>query len=147
MPIMDTFEKQRKIFSIDAVLMLLAAVSLAVVVPRLLQETSTGSIPMAAVIATSIAGGIRLLILLAFLYGIRLSKRRRHINREINLAAGIVLLILGFVLMDGAFAYVDSLLFVSIGMFVCVFCDFAVVGISVAALFILKPKKIKQPKA
>jgi len=138
---MDKFEIQRKIFTVDAVLMLLSAVSLAVVIPRLFQEASTDSILKAGAIATSVAMGLRLLILLAFLYGIRLSKRRRHINKEINFAAGFVILILGLVLMDGAFAYLDDLLFVSIGMFVCVFCDFVVALISVAALFILKQKK------
>lgn len=139
--IMDKYEKQRQIFSVDAILMLLGVIALAVVVPKLLQESSTDAIPKAAVIATAVAAGIRLIILLLFLLGIRLSNQKRHINREINLAAGIVLLLLGLVLMDGAFAYADSLEFVSIGMFVCVFCDFAVVGISVAALFILRPKK------
>ena len=143
---MDTYEKQRKIFRIDALLMLVATLALAGVIPRLLQESSTGSIPQEAAIATAAAMGIRMLFLVAFLIGSRLSKRKRHINREINLAAGIVLLLLGLVLMDGAFAYTDSLLFVSIGMFVCIFCDLAVVGISVAALFILKPKRIKQPE-
>ena len=138
---MDKFEIQRKIFTVDAVLMLLSAVSLAVVIPRLFQEASTDSILKAGAIATSVAMGLRLLILLAFLYGIRLSKRRRHINKEINFAAGLVILILGLVLMDGAFACLDDLLFVSIGMFVCVFCDFVVALISVAALFLLKPKK------
>lgn len=138
---MDKFEKQRKIFSIDAVLMLLAALSLAVVIPRLFREASADSILIAGATATTVAMGLRLLFLLAFLIGIRLSKRKRHINKEINIAAGIVIFILGFALMDGAFAYVDRFLFVSIGMFICVFCDFAVVVISVAALFILKPKK------
>ena len=132
---------QRKIFTADAVLMLLAAVSLAVVLPRLFQEASTDSILKAGAIATSVGMGLRLLILLAFLYGIRLSKRRRPVNKEINLAAGIILLILGFMVMDGAFAYLDNLLFVSIGMFVCAFCDLGVVLISVAALFLLRPKK------
>lgn len=138
---MERFEIQRKIFTADAVLMILAAVSLAVVIPRLFQEASIDSILKAGAIATTVAMGLRLLLLLAFLYGIRLSKRRRPVNKEINLAAGIVLLILGFMVMDGAFAYLDNLLFVSIGMFVCAFCDFAVVLISVAALFLLKPKK------
>jgi peptidoglycan/LPS O-acetylase OafA/YrhL len=138
---MEKFEIQRKIFTVFAVLMLLSAVSLAVVIPRLFQEASTDSILKAGAIATSVAMGLRLLILLAFLYGIRLTKRRRHINKEINLAAGIVLLILGFIVMDGAFSYLDKLLFVSIGMFVCAFCDFAVTVISVAALFLLRSKK------
>ena len=66
---------------------------------------------MAAVIATSVAMGIRLLILIAILFGIRVTKRQGRINREINLAAAVVLILLGLVLMDGAFAYVDSLLY------------------------------------
>ena len=140
---MDKFEIQKKIFTIDAVLMLGSVLSLIVVIPRLLQEISIGSIPKVVAIVTPVAAGIRLLILLAFLYGIRLTKRRRHINKEINLAAGIVLLILGYMVFDGAVAYIDNLLFVSIGMFVCVFCDFAVIVVSVAALFLLKPKKKK----
>lgn len=138
---MDTFEKQRKIFSIDAVLMLLAAISLAVVIPRLIQEASTDPTLKGGVIATAVALVLRLLMLLAFLYGIRLTKRRHHINKRKNLDAGIILLILGFIVMDGAFAFLDSLLFVSIGMFVCAFCDFVVTLISGAAFFILKPKK------
>jgi hypothetical protein len=116
---MDKHEMQRRIFTIVAVFML-------------------DGIPKAAAIATSIAMGIRLLILLGILYGIRMTKRKRRINNEINLAVAIALLLLGLVLMDGAFAYVDSLRFVSIGMFVSVFCDFAVVIVSVTALFLLK---------
>jgi len=142
--IMDKYEKQRQIFSIDAILMLLGVIALAVLIPKLLQESSTGMVPKAAVIATAVAAGIRVIILLFFVYGIRLSSQKRRINREVNIAAGIVLLILGLALMDGAFTFADRLVFVSIGMFVCVFCDFAIVGISVAALFILRPKQKKK---
>ena len=144
---MDTYEKKRKIFSIEALLMLVGALALAAVIPTLNQESSAGSIPQAAVIATAAAMGIRLLFALAFLIGARLSKRRRHINKEINVVAGGVILLLGLVLMDGAFAYADSLVYVSIGMFACILFDLAVAGISVASLFILRPKKLKQPEA
>jgi hypothetical protein len=141
---MDRFEKQRRIFTIDAVFLIVSVMALIAVIPRLIQEISPDGIPKAAAIATSVAMGVRLLILLGILYGIRLTKRNRRINNEINLAVAIVLLLLGFVLMDGAFAYADSLLFVSIGMFICVFCDFAVVVVSIVALFQLRKKKQKQ---
>lgn len=143
---MDTYEKQRKIFRIDALLMGVGSLALALAISKLYKESTADSVPMAAVIATTVAMGIRLLFLLAFLVGAGLSKRKRHINREINMAAGVVLLLLGLVLMDGAFAYTDNQILVSVCMFVCVFCDFSVVGISVAALFILRSKKNKQPK-
>ena len=87
------------------------------------------------------AMGIRLLLLVGFLIGIRLTKLKRRINKEINIAAAVVLILLGFVLMDGAFAYADSLVFVSVGMFVSVFFDYAAAVVSIVALFLLRQKK------
>ena len=140
---MDTFEFQRKKFTIVAVLLLFSVVSLIAVIPRLIQEISPDGIPKVAAIATSVAMGIRLLILLGILYGIRLTKRKFRINREINLVTAIVLFLLGFVLIDGAVAYADSLLFVSIGMFVCVFCVFAAAGVLIVAFYLLRKRKKK----
>jgi drug/metabolite transporter (DMT)-like permease len=140
---MDKFEIQRRIFRINVLLMLVSALALIAVIPRLIQETSPDGIPKAAPIATSVAMGIRLLLLVGFLIGIRLTKLKRRINKEINLAAAIVLLLLGFVLMDGAFAYADSLVFVSTGMFISVFCDFTAAVVSIVALFLLRKKKKK----
>ena len=121
--------------------MLASAVALLAVIPRLIRETSPDGIPRAAPIATGVAAGIRLLLLVGFLIGIRLTKLKRRINKEINLAAAVVLILLGFVLMDGAFAYSDSLQFVSAGMFISVICDFAAAVVSIVALFLLRKKK------
>lgn len=96
---------------------------------------------MVAVYATLVAMGIRLLILIGILFGIRATRRKGRINREINIAVAVVLILLGLVLMDGAFAYADSLVYVSIGMFVAVFCDLAAGLVSIIATFRLKPKK------
>lgn len=138
---MDTFEIQRKIFTYVAGLLIISVLALIVVLPRLIQEVSPDGIPKAAPIATAVAAGIRLLIFFGILYGIRLTKRKRRINREINLATAVVLFLLGFVLMDGAFAYADNLVFVSAGMFASVFCDFAAAVVSIVALFLLRKKK------
>jgi hypothetical protein len=138
---MDKFEKQRKIFTIVAILVLLSVVSLIAVIPRMFQEASQGEIPKEAAIATLVGMSVHLLLFFGFLVGIRLTKLRRRINREINLASAVVILLLGFIIMDGAIAYINQLLFVSIGMFLCVFCDLAAALVSVAALFYLKPKK------
>jgi hypothetical protein len=137
---MDKYEMQRRIFTIVAVLMLLSVASLIAVIPRMLQEASQGEIPKQAAIATLIGMSVHLLLFIGFLVGIRLTKRRPRINREINLASAVVLLLLGFIIMDGAFTYINQLLFVSIGMFLCVFGDFSAAVVSVAALFYLKPK-------
>ena len=140
---MDKFEVQKKIFTWVALLELVGILALIAVIPKLLQEISPDGIPKAAPIATSVAMGIRLLIVIAILFGIRVCKRKGRINREINLVTSVVLILLGLLLMDGAFAYADSQLFVSIGMFVCVFCDFAAALVSIIAVFRLKPRKTK----
>lgn len=138
---MDKFEIQGRIFRLNALLMGLSAAALIAVIPRLIKETSPDGLPKAAAIATSVAMGIRLLLLVGFLIGIRLTKLKRRINKEINIAAAVVLFLLGFVLLDGAFAYADSLQLVSTGMFASVFCDFAAAVVSIVALFLLRKKK------
>jgi drug/metabolite transporter (DMT)-like permease len=140
---MDKFEIQKRAYTIVAVFLLISVVSLIAVIPRLIKEISPDGISKTAVIATSAAMGIRLLILLGILYGIRQTKRKGRINRKINLVTAIVLFLLGFVLMDGAIAYADSLLFVSIGMFVSVFCDFAAAVVLIVAFFLLRKEKKK----
>ncbi len=134
---------QRRIFTIVAVLLLLSVVSLIAVIPRMFQEVSHNELPKQAAIATLVGLTVHLLLFIGFLVGIRLTKLRRRINREINLAAAIVLFFLGFIILDGAIAYINQLLFVSIGMFLCGLCDFSAIAVSVAALFYLKPKKKK----
>ena len=140
---MDKYEKQRKIFTIVALLPLLSVVSLIVVISRMFQEASSGEIPKGAAIATLVGMGVHLLLFIGFLVGIRLAKLRRRINREINLASAVVLLPLGFIIMDGALAGMGKTPFISTGMFVCVVCDFGAIVVSVVALFYLKPKKKK----
>lgn len=140
---MDKYEIQRKIFTIDAVLLLLSTVSLLVVIPRMNQEVSIGELPQVAATATLVGMGVHLLLFCVFLVGARLAKLRRRINREINLAAAVVLLFPGFMIMDGAFAYVNQLQFVAICMFLCAFFDLLAIVVSVAALIYLKPKKKK----
>lgn len=144
-PIMDHFEKQRRIFNIVGILLLVSAVSLLAVIPGILRDTHPNALPRQAAIATAVAMGIHLLLAFGLFIGARLAKLKRRINREINLVSVILLVIIGFMIMDGAFAFLDRVLFVSIGIFIAVFCDFAGAGVSVAALFILRRKKKPKP--
>ena len=146
---MDTFEIQRKVFTRVAVLLLLSVVSLIAVIPGILLDTSPGSLPKQAAIGTSVVMLIHLLIFLGCLYGIRFTKRRRKINKEIYIVTGVALFLLGFIVlygasgMDGAIGYINKLRFVSIGMFTCAFGDFAASLVSVLALIFLRTKKKK----
>ena len=141
---MDKYEIQRRVFRINAVLLLLSALALIAVIPRLIQEISPDGLPKVAAIATSVGMGIHLLLLAGFLIGIRLIRLKRRINREINLVAAIFLILLGFMISDGAFAYVDSLLYVSVGMFICVACDLSAGVVSIVGMVLLSKKRFKQ---
>ena len=143
---MDKFEMQRKIFRINALLLLVAVISLIVTIPAILKDTSPYSLPKQAAIATAVGTGVHLLIFTGFLIGSRLAKRQRRINKEINLAAAIVLFILGIMILDGATSFMDDVILASTGMFICFFCDLAATIVSVVALFLLRTKKKNQPR-
>ncbi len=139
---MDKFEIQRRVFTICAVLLLLSVLALIAVIPAILQNTSPGAMPRQAAIATSVGMSIHLLIMLGILYGISLTKLKRRINKEINIAIAIVLVILGFIILDGALAGMGGKTsFISIGMFVSTACDFGAILVSVVAVFLLRTKK------
>jgi hypothetical protein len=48
-------------------------------------------------------------------------------------------------MLDGAYAFLDDVRFVSIGMFICAFGGFAASLVSILALIFLRIKKKKQP--
>lgn len=138
---MDNSQKQSRIFTINALLLLVSVLALIAIVPRLLQLANQGELPHEAAFATSVGIGLHLLIFIAFLVGIRLARLKRPINREINLVGAIVLIPLGLIISDGAFAYIDSYIYLSIGFFLCVLGDVAAGVVSIVALFQLRQKK------
>ncbi len=136
---MDKLEIQRKVFAIIAVFLLLSAVSLLAVIPAMLLDNSPGSLPVQAASGAFIGMGIHLF--LAYWFGIRLRRRSRKVRNEVYILSAVGFFFLGFIMLDGAFAFLDTMLFVSIGMFVCSFCDFAAALVSIIALVLLKSKK------
>ena len=142
---MDHFEKQRRIFTIAGILLLVSSASLLAVIPVILRDTDPDALPRQAGIATAIGMGIHLLLAIGLFTGARLAKLRRRINTEINLVSVIFLVILGFIMMDGASAFWDDLRPASIGMFITVCCDLAGAAVSIAALIILRKRKKPRP--
>jgi hypothetical protein len=143
--IMERFETQRKIFTINAVLLLLAVIGLIIAIPKIFQCISPGIIAKQGAIATVILAGFHLLIFFGFLRGIRWAKDHRRIKRDINTTAALGLGLLGFIMLDGAVETLDKALIISIGYFTCVISDFAAALVSVVALFLLRSKKKNQP--
>ena len=138
---MDKIEIQRKFFTRVAVLLLLSAVSLIAVIPAILMDKSATSHPLQA--ASGALIGAVLHLLLAYWFGVRQRRRSRIIRNEAYILAAVGFFFLGFMMLDGAFAFLDDALFVSIGMFICAFCDFAAALVSILALIFLRTKKKK----
>lgn len=127
---------------------LIAAVALllvAVVIPYVFLDTYPGATPDRAVPAISITAIVHLLIAAALLWTLRVDKRGRRINKELLVASGIIPIVLGLIIIDGAFAYLEhpGMLVASISMFVCV--GFDVIGGSLA--LIVRYFREKKPKA
>jgi hypothetical protein len=138
---MDKLEIQRKVFAIIAVFLLLSAVSLLAVIPAILLDNSPGSLPFQA--ASGALIGMVLHLFLAYWFGIRLRRCSSKIRNEGYILSAVGFFFLGFMMLDGAFAFLDDVIFVSIGLFVCSFCNFAASLVSIFALVLLKSKKKK----
>jgi peptidoglycan/LPS O-acetylase OafA/YrhL len=142
---MDRSETQRKVYTITSRLLIVSVLALIAVIPAILMDKSPNALPMQAAIGTLIGMGVHLLFFLGILRGIRLTKRQRKINNEINYVLAFGMIVLGFIIMDGAFAFLNQVLFVSIGMFLCVLCDFAAAVVFIVAIFLLRKRKNKKP--
>ncbi len=140
---MDKIEVQRKVFVIIAVLMLLSVASMIAVIPAILMDRSPGLLPLQAPSGALI--GVVLHLYLAYLFGIRLRRRSGKIRNEIYILSAVGFFFLGFMILDGAYAFLDEVRFVAIGMFVCSFGDFAASLVLILALVFLRTKKEQQP--
>ena len=137
---MNQIEIQRRILITVAGLVLLSVILMIITIPGVLQDTSAGAEPKGAVIGIAVLILLQLTVLLGFLKSIRKNKRGRPAGKGLNIVLGILLVLFGLFYMDGAFAFFDQILFVSILMFIIAFCDIVAALITFAALS-MKPKK------
>jgi len=136
---MNRLETQRKIFNVVAVLLLLSAVSLLAVIPAILLDPSSSSVPLQA--ASGALLGMGLHLFLAYWFGIRLRRRSRMIRNEGYILSAVGFFFLGFMMLDGAYAFLEESRFVFVMMFICAITDFAASLVSVLALIFLRTKK------
>ncbi len=136
---MNRIETQRKVFGIIAVLMLLSLASMIAVIPAILMDKSPGSLPLQA--AGGALLGVALHLYIAYWFGIRLRKRSTMVRNEIFILSAVGFFFLGFMMLDGAYAFLDDVRFVAIGMFICSFGDFAAALVSILALIFVRTKK------
>ena len=139
---MEKSNMQRRFFRAVAVLLMLSIVSLIAVLPGILLDKSPGAMPIQAASGAFI-GMLIHLALLAYLYGFRLSKNNRPGKKEISLGPALAFAFLGLIIMDGGFAFMDDVPYVSNVMFVCMFSDFAAALLSFASLAFVRPERKK----
>lgn len=113
----------------------------AVVIPFVATDMKPSATPEKAIPAILVSAIFHLLVIAALLWTIRSHKRKDRINKELLVASGIIPIILGLILMDGAFAYLDhpGMLVASIAMFLCVGLD--ILGGSMALMARYSRKK------
>ena len=140
---MNKIETQKKVFAIVGALMLLSAVSMIAVIPAILMDKSAGALPLQA--AGGALLGVILHLFIAYWFGIKLRKRSTVVRNEIYILSAVGFFFLGFMILDGADAFLDDVRFVSIGMSICAFGGFAASLVSILALIFLRTKKNNQP--
>ncbi len=114
-----------------------------IVIPCVILDKSPDATPGNAVFGILVVVILHLLILYAFREAIIVNKRNGHLGNIVFIVSGTGLLLLGLLVMDGAFAYLGNIhmYLASISMFICVGCDFFAAVIAFTALF-LQPKKV-----
>ena len=139
---MNNMEIQRKLLRIVTGFILLSGLLLIGTFPGIFMDPDPGSNPTSASIGVLLAIIIRLIIFYAFVIAIREMKKGRPLNKALTIVLGCLLLLFGLILLDGAFAFQghESILYVSVLMFICIFCDCAAALTSFAALFIKTEK-------
>ena len=136
---MATSEIQNKVLKIIAVLLLLSAVSLLAVIPAILLDKSSSSMPIQA--ASGALLGMCLHLFGAYWLGIKLRRRGTGIRNEAFILLATALFFLGIMMIDGADAFRDDVFFISVGMYICASLDFAATLVSIIALILLRKKK------
>jgi hypothetical protein len=113
-----------------------------IVIPCIILDKSPDTTPGRAVFGTLLTIILHLLVLYGFREAIIVNKRNGHLKNIVFVASGTGLLLLGLLIMDGAFAFMGQvhIHLTSVIMFICVGCDFLASVIAFTAI-LLQPKK------
>jgi magnesium-transporting ATPase (P-type) len=96
------------------------------VIPHIRLDTSPHATPETAITGTFIVAGIHFFTIAFLIYSIMFSFREGHFENGFLITAGVVLILLSLMIIDGAFAYLGhpDLHSTSISLFICVGFDF-----------------------
>ena len=139
---MKKMKRNDRVLFIAAGFLLLSIILIAFTIPPVLNDPSPDANPRSAAIGFSLAILIRLIIFAAYIKSIRDNRDSKVNRRGEYLGLGILLLIFGLIILDGAFAFLPNkeMRVVPVVIFISTFCDF-VASISTIVLFFLKPQE------
>ena len=114
------------------------------VIPHIRLDTSPHATPENAIQGIFIVAGIHLFILVLLIYSVMFSFRKGHFEHGFLITAGIVLILLSLMIIDGAIAYLGhpDLHSTSISMFICVGFDFIAGVLSFTARYFREHLKL-----
>ena len=117
---------RRMLYMSIALLITIAIILAILVIPQVISDTSPSATPEYAVPAIVVNIIIQLLIVVALIWTIKVNNRGGKINKELLVGAGVTPIVLGLMMLDGGFAYIDhpDTHGAGISMFICVGCDF-----------------------
>lgn len=142
---MNKPQRIEKILKIAAGILLFSIILMIIIIPGVLHDTKPTANPTGAIMGISLAIIFRLLLFFGYLKVIRDARHSLSKRKVEYIVLGVLLLVFGFIYMDGAFAFLDhkDIIYVSILMFGSVLCD-AVAGIMTVIVYFLKPKESYQ---
>ena len=114
------------------------------VIPHLRLDTSPHATPEKAIPATFVVAGIHLFIIALLIYSVMFSFREGHFENGFLITAGVVLILLSLMIIDGAIAYLvhPDLHNNSISLFICVGFDFIAGVLSFTARYFREHLKL-----
>lgn len=123
-------------------ILLLSILLMIIILPGIYYDSSPQANPKGAAIGILLAILIHLIIFAGFIKVIRTNRNSSTHKKGEFLGVGILLLVFGFIYLDGAFAFLshDDIIYVPILMFISVLCDL-VASIMNIIVFFLKPQK------
>lgn len=135
-------KKNERVLTIAAGMLLLSMLLMIIIIPGVYTGTLQNTNNLDAVIGISVVIVIHLIIFIAYISLIKRIRRDGEKGNAAYIVLGILLIILGLIISDGAFAFLDNknILYVSFLMFTSVFCDIIASILTFIAIF-LKPQK------
>ena len=134
---MKKIQKKERILIIAVGMVLISILLMIIIVPGVYTRTLPNKNNIGAVIGISLAIIFRVIIIIWYILKIKKIRSNAEKRKTGYIVIGILLIILGLVYSDGAFAFLDNknILYVSYLMFTSVFCDLIASILTFIAIF------------